>query len=511
MVILILTIPWRKHMLNPYVWQLYLNGPGRKTVAFFKKNLSITFTKDYADDIYRFHRLYCPSENILKEHHRQLVDLHKTHPNIKRFVSSVRNALSSTRDCYSLLNDLYEVLEEDLEKPNAIFSEFSTGIAYYTTLMAIESPEWCVPYYFQYTFNVLTRIAETFGIDLPEIPPKKDYRGRFFYYAKICETLKAFREIHHLSPYELCAFLYDFAPRYIGGTKSFIIPVEKLPEPKSVYFIGGAKDDAFLSKHTHTITPWQCSPDTLAGDVIVMYLRSPISAIDSIWRSVSTGFNDPFFYYYRCTYIAQPKSISRFSLQAMRQDPIFSKLSTVRKNMQGINGVELQPSVYNHLLDLTHASLPKLAAPSAGDDSVHPIAREKDVEDQLIKPFLKRLGYSEQDYEQQLYIPIGNHNGTLIPDFVIRPRIQNENPTAFFLIEAKKSIAAARDLEDAKRQARSYARQLNAAFTVVASQEGLWIASVADDYTQDILIHTWDELKNVDCFHAVAARLGKAR
>lgn len=69
---------------------------------------------------------------------------------------------------------------------------------------------------------------------------------------------------------------------------------------------------------------------------------------DGIWRSVSTSFNDPYFYYYRCAYIAQPKIIPRFSLQAMRRDPIFSKPSIVRKNMRGINGVELPPSVYNH-------------------------------------------------------------------------------------------------------------------------------------------------------------------
>jgi hypothetical protein len=52
---------------------------------------------------------------------------------------------------------------------------------------------------------------------------------------------------------------------------------------------------------------------------------------------------------------------------------------------------------------------------------------------------------------------------------------------------------------------------LNAVFTVIASREGVWIASVADDDQQNVFACTWSELKNVDCFHAVAARLGKAR
>jgi hypothetical protein len=58
----------------------------------------------------------------------------------------------------------------------------------------------------------------------------------------------------------------------------------ELPEPESAYFIGGSEDDAFLSKEKDHIIPWQCDPDTKAGDMIVMYLRTPISAIDPVRR-----------------------------------------------------------------------------------------------------------------------------------------------------------------------------------------------------------------------------------
>ena len=90
-----------------------------------------------------------------------------------------------------------------------------------------------------------------------------------------------------MSPYELCAFLYDFAPKYIGGIDSYII--KELPEPKSAFFIGGSKEDIFLDESKDVVTCWQCNPDTRAGDMIVMYLRTPISAVDSVWRSVSIG------------------------------------------------------------------------------------------------------------------------------------------------------------------------------------------------------------------------------
>ena len=75
-----------------------------------------------------------------------------------------------------------------------------------------------------------------------------------------------------MSQYELCAFLYDFAPKYIGGIDSYII--NDLPKSNSAYFIGASKDDSFLSTNSDIITPWQCNPETCVGDSIVMYLKS---------------------------------------------------------------------------------------------------------------------------------------------------------------------------------------------------------------------------------------------
>lgn len=132
-----------------------------------------------------------------------------------------------------------------------------------------------------------------------------------------------------MTPYQFFAFLYDFAPKYVGGYDSYII--KDLPQAKAADFIGGSKDDVFLLDDMDYPTPWQCSPDTDAGDNIVLYLRSPISAIDSVWRSISVGFNDPFFYYYRCTYIDNCSHINRISLNQLRKDPVLKELPIVRK------------------------------------------------------------------------------------------------------------------------------------------------------------------------------------
>lgn len=249
-------------------------------------------TTDYISFIRKLHHEYQVSETVLNEEANQLTALYDY---IKQGGGLYDDSSYRSDD---ILGDIYDTwCDIDGKNSKDAFMEFSGILAYYSTMLAIEAPEQYIPYYYKWNFNVLQIITDTFGIDLPEIPKKADYEGRFFYFGDICAALHEFRKQNHLSPYELCAFLYDYAPKCIGGVSSYIIT--DLPEPHSAFFIGGSKDDLFLSDEGNTITPWQCNPETRAGDMIVMYLRTPVSAVDSIWRSCSVGFIDPFFYYYR--------------------------------------------------------------------------------------------------------------------------------------------------------------------------------------------------------------------
>lgn len=489
-------------MFNDYIWTTYLSGTGKEVVNFFEENLSNNFSKKYADKICEFHKAYCPSKVINESLHSELVDAYE---DIAEGIWFLEEGEYSIKSAIEYIFNGF--LREEDATPQKVFNYFSGSVAFFTTLFAKELPELFVPYYFAFNFNIFEKIAQEFEIILPEIPIKKDYEGRFLYYGKICEALYDFREKHNMSPYELCAFLYDFAPKYVGGVDSYII--KDIPTPKSAYFIGGSKNDAFLSNNDDTITPWQCNPDTMAGDAIVMYLKSPVSAIDSIWRSVSIGFNDPFFYYYRCTYIAKPYKINNISQKQLEIDSVFRELPIVKKNMQGINGVELYPSVYNHLLDMAEADLPRLEFAISNDDLI--LSREKDVENKLIKPFLTELGYAEKDYKQQLYIEIGNHNHALIPDFVIHPIVSKGHQSADFLVEAKFSISSNSLLEEAKTQARGYAKLLNAKYSVIAAKEGIWVTDVADDYTASIISFSWSDLQNEDNFHKVFNIIGNGK
>lgn len=467
-----------------------------------KKNLSTVFSKEYADKICVFHKTFCPSNTINKSLHDELLDVYES---ISEDICLIEEGEYSINSALKTFFDLF--INSGNDTPKEVFSYFSGSVAYFTTFLSVELPELFIPYYFKYNFNIFEKIAQEFDINIPELPPKKDYLGRFFYYGEICKSLYDFREAHNMSPYELCAFLYDFAPKYVGGIDSYII--KDIPVAKSAYFIGGSKDDAFLSEDEDVITPWQCNPDTMAGDAIVMYLKSPISAIDSVWRSVSVGFNDPFFYYYRCTYIANPQKINRVYQKTLKRDPVFKELPIVKKNMQGINGVELFPSVYNHLLNIAKSNLPRLEFTINNNDMV--LSSEEDMENKLIKPFLKELGYNESDYRQQLRIEIGNHNHALIPDFVIHPIVSKGHQSDDFLIEAKLSIPSNKILEETKTQSRGYAKLLNAKYSIIAAKEGIWIMDSFDDYSDSIIALTWTDLQNEDNFYEVFNIIGNGK
>lgn len=487
-------------MFNDYIWQLYLNAGGKDVVSMFERNLTIGLSDDYAKFITELRKSYCPLKSVLDCTSKDLLELSQL------FDEGFSLLDEGEYTILSAMESLHNWINEDgQQSAQNVFDCFSSSISFFTTLLSVELPELFVPYYFKYNFNIFEKIANEFGIELLPLPLKRDYEDRFYYYAAICVSLLDFRKHHKLSPYELCAFLYDFAPKYIGGIDSYII--NDLPDPKSAFFIGGSKDDKFLSSNSDAITCWQCNPDTRAGDMIVMYLRTPISAVDSVWRSVSIGFNDPFFYYYRCTYIAHPVAIKQISQKQLQKDEIFKNVPIVRKNMQGIDGVELMPSEYNHLMDLAKADVRRLEF--ALSNTNQQFVNEKDVENKLIKPLIEKLGYTEDDYVQQLQIRVGNKNFKLIPDFVLLPVTTIGHHSAFALIEAKHSIPNKKAMEEAKAQARSYAVQLKAKYAVIASKDKLWLYSPTDDFTNELFSATWGELGNADTLSKLIKLIGK--
>jgi hypothetical protein len=227
----------------------------------------------------------------------------------------------------------------------------------------------------------------------------------------------------------------------------------------------------------NTVYNWQGNPDTQPGDIIVMYCLSPRSYIHSIWRAVTPGSIDPFFYFYRNVYIGHPIFVEHISLNEIKNDELLSQMPLVKKNMQGINGRIIEKKYYDRLLVILESKgqnidlLPKL------DNIEIPsieIKNERDVEIYLLDPLLEKLDYNQQDWKHQLKVRMGRRE-KIIPDYVIFPNEEKGNESGFWVFEAKHSIESHKQLKIDFEQAKSYALRLQGKGLCLVSISKAWV------------------------------------
>lgn len=489
-----------------YQWNNYLKSGGSERVKLFQDIMDGVPQRfmEFNDTIKELHSKFCPSKAMVNECYD---DINTIIHALERGIWDVYACLEPdvTYDTHSGLkcveNSFREANNDIKFNDEDLIELFCEGMARESLAISLQSPDLFFPYFFRGNHNVVEYIAREFDIELPPMPPKKDYLGRFYYYADLCDAFQNFRFENGLSAAELWAFLYDYAPNCVG-LMDYIS--DELPEPRSAFLIGSKLNDIYINED---ITLWQCNPDTRAGDMIVMYITYPECRIGKVWRSISAGFDDPFFFYYRCTYIGRCKNIKGMTLKQMKSDKIVGKLPIVNKNMQGVNGTEIKPSIYNYMIDKAHSKIIKISCYEA--NSSIKIQNEHDVEIQLIEPLLEKLGWSKSEYVPQMNIRLGSGADRIVPDYVILPEQIPYHETALYVIEAKQSITSEKKLDAAKGQARSYARQLQSKNAVIASQEGIWVTSEDDDFN-DIVFHcTWEEMNDPDIFSQLSRFIGK--
>ena len=343
-------------MLNSYTWNLYLRAGGHDVVEMFKRNMNEHMTEEYPNEIERMRSVYSVIKRIVKADASgagSVIDRYK------RFVDPPKSIWYDVDDEIIFPGEtLDEIYKHIGGVPTTKLQKFNQNLAFLSTFLTIEHPDRYVPYYFSKNYNVLEKIANEFGIGLPEIPLKENYKERFFHYEGICKVLLSFMEDNGLSPYELYAFLYDFAPNYIGGTESYYH--KELPDPHAAYLIGiGAGYQRMFEKDFNFF--YRCNKDAKAGDMIVMYLYTPFNEINYIGRVRTDCFIDPFDDYYHVTYMSFEERIEPFTLDMLRSDSEFNNLRCLRYKMRGVNGTELQASQYNHLLEKSGAQAKRLA------------------------------------------------------------------------------------------------------------------------------------------------------
>ncbi|HQV67564.1 MAG TPA: hypothetical protein PLO48_12190 [Saprospiraceae bacterium] len=383
-----------------------------------------------------------------------------------------------------------------------------------STWLFFTFPDFFKPYFFKTKFQLLTQIADAFDIEIPEVPLRRYKAERIKYYWKLCNVFLKFQDDNGMNSYEFCAFLYDFAPKYISQNQNIGI---ELPKPTQVWLVGGdqsGNDFNFLDNYQEGDTSfWQGNVDTKRGDIIIMYCLAPRSCIHSIWRATKDGIADPFFHFYSSFEISEGIKVEPISINELKSDEYFSKHPLVRKNLQGVSGYSFTNEDYKriqYLLEKKGAKsclLPQLYSPSF--NSNNKLKNERDVEIHLIEPFLKELGYSEHHWQRQLAVRMGRGERNF-PDYAFLTKKEKNYEMASMLIEAKYWIKNNKELEETFKQVYSYGLRLSAKVIVIADKDAIWIyEKINESFDRTKYIKKfWKEIEQADEFASIKRIIG---
>lgn len=365
------------------------------------------------------------------------------------------------------------------------------------------APEYFIPNLFRCRFFDLNRIFDSFDLNRPPVPKKSNYKERCMYYWLLCEVFYQFRIENNLSPAELCAFLYDFAPNYISKEKA------EIPQPTRAWFIGGK---TYPKEESLNKIFWQANPETKKGDILVHYETSPISAITCLWIAQTDGVIDPFFHYYSNTYISGKIDIPHITLKKLQTDEYFSKHPLIRKKFQGVNGWPMSSEDYSQLLRMIAAKgfdierLPRLYTPTLPDNIS--VTDERDVELQLLEPLLNSMNWFEnKDFIRQLPIHAGRGH-RVFPDYALHYDNKPDYEKAKVLIEAKFYMKNNQEIEEAFKQARSYANILESSVIVLCDKQCLIVYEKHESFDRDSYTkYYWSEMEIPDKFNEIKNKL----
>ncbi len=474
---------------NRYIWDIFRNSDeGKKDIEVFQ-NVDINRLSDrFGFEIGYFY----DEENKLQSRYEFAINALKN------------QKVSSFQQARKLFSD--EVIEKICDHK---FNGFIESLETFSTAWFQSFPEYFIPYYFNSeTYPDFVSICENLGIILPPIPTRHNWVNRTWYYFEICETLHNFRKKFGIEATEFPVLFYSFGFKIIEKEKE-----EDLPKPSRIYFLGaganaGKGDDNwdfnFLDNSERNSTAvWGAGNLNIKkGDLVLIYCVSPRQYLHSIWRALEDSFIDPFRYHYYCVKVGFPHKIKPVHFQELKENRIFKNNSTVKSQMQGMNGRPLTAKEYAELLRMIGKKgqntdlLPKLPVYNREIDHIE---NEADVEQQLIEPLLKDLGFRDYDWMRQMPLRMGRQT-KYYPDYAIKANALKGKEKAQIVLEAKYSISSEKQLQEAFDQARSYGLRLQSEKIVLADRDFLWIYEKnKDDFdsTPILRVH-WNELSDSD-------------
>lgn len=492
--------------LNRFVWEMYLDSlEGTQATEYF------TSLDDYAQRSGLLAPFLSVGDWIVLLADEEQAPEHI--PMVKDdldYVNAIRAAAAATavgtpEEVRALLTSLVEsgtVHLSDAEDDVLDLSDAFVNLPLLSLGLHLAHPDVFLPYGFTGHYHFVPRIAEAFGIALPPVPAKKERLERWLYFAAFCAAFQEFRRANELSLPELLAFMYDFSVNYVAMEQE-----EELPEPRNTWLLIGGVTNGDLAdldaSDAETRTQWQGNLDMRRGDVCLMYVRSPVSSLHSLWRVVEDAYEDPFFHYKHAVQIGQPMPLPRLHFRALAADPLLRENRYVKANLQGASGKALTHAEYERILQMAAAlgEVPPTVPhfPVSEVVKLADLSNERDVEVKLVEPLLRRLGLDERNWTRQLPVRMGRGE-RVYPDYAIGVTGVAPELRVRALVEVKYRAPGERAWREAFLQAKSYGLRLNATVIMTAAAEGVQVyVRQHDDFIFDSgQFHSWDQLQEGD-------------
>lgn len=499
--------------MNRNIWELYKNSErGKGAIELF--NFDIGNTEQKVKYIFRKYNEYFGGLDLEDYFIDNFILIAQNIIGNKIFLETDETA----SDYFTKVIDNLEIYldednppvitKQDYKTYNAILSEISL------VLYAYGEDRLFYPILFREQFDVFMKILDVLEIQMPDLPAKSDKRGRLLLYNKLNENIVQFASENNLTSEETCACIYDFSLMLLNVDNR----ETELPEPTNIWLTGGSKGDykTFLENPVEGAkSVWTCNENTKRGDIIVMYVLSPYSCIQSIWRADIDGVYTPFNYYNSRTRATAGIVVPHITLNELKADPYFSQLGITRKNFQGVNGVQFSATDYKELQRLLKEKgfdvsvLPQLYRPNLEIEGN--LRYEKDVEEKLLIPLLEKLGYSTNDWTRQLSQKAGRKEKA-IPDFVFLPKGENYFQNAPLIIEAKFDMSSNIERTKCYNQALSYARMMKSKLFGICDKDRLIIykenKGTFDRFSPTFEKH-WQNINDEEIFRQLKLLIGK--
>lgn len=166
--------------LNPFIWNNYKQTEqGKKAIEIFSGTDTDLIISTYAKNL--------PTDNETAAGFIDDLTAFTTAPVLPDQLDfeRARTLLENLADQGVLLT--YEDSKSEEFSPSSY--NFLQLIPILSTWLYYNYPDIFKPYFFKNNFDLLTRIADTFGIVMPPVPLKRYKRERFLYYGALCQAL----------------------------------------------------------------------------------------------------------------------------------------------------------------------------------------------------------------------------------------------------------------------------------------------------------------------------------